>query len=263
MVARALMRSQAQTRLSIPLIAAICGSLTAPNIAWAYLDSAPAILEGLAARRARLALFSAEAYGYRIESETRVPVWTAMVFDRGYRTEVRRPESTEVELRVNGVEHRFDTQEPSSPTQAQSRRLPIDPFFDLLLNTQPDPNGQRGMALLSRMRINPAIVSLSRHEGRPVLIIGAAPGQENQPQLWIDKELYTPVRWIFAAKRQVHDVRLYGYHQPTTGPWFPERIEEWTGSALMQTTVYTRLRTNPAIDVALLLPPSARARRRR
>ncbi|MBX2810845.1 MAG: hypothetical protein KTR25_03510 [Myxococcales bacterium] len=219
--------------------------------AWAYLDSASTIMEVTAVRRARLAFQSLEARGFRFTAEGRAPVLTAILADRGYRTEIRTPEMVQVELYVRGYWYSFAR---GQPTAAPTPK-PVDPFFALLGNTQGDPDGERGRLLLSRMSINANIVSLSRHEGYPVYVIGAQPGQLDRPQLWIDKELYVPVRWLVPQGQQLRDTRLYGYRQATTGPWFPERIEEWEGDQRLLLTVYTTAKLNQPLNPSAFTPP--------
>ena len=241
-------------RIRSPLILnalwVVPAALFSTSSAFAYLDPAEVILETVAARRARIGFTTIVAEGITNNSAF---VWTVLKANQGYRTELRLPESTAVELSLGA--DRYDFVRGGSAPQPQ--RLNVDPFFELLGTTAADPGGERGRTLLARMRINSHIVALDRHDGRPVYIIGARPGQLDRPQLWIDKGKYVPVRWIVLEGQDLVETRLYGYHQPTTGPWFPERVEHWTGDLRQRVVTYHRAQLNVAVERELFVPPQA------
>ena len=237
--------------------AMIAVATTSASTAHGYLESAEGILAAVAARRAQLSFTTLVAEGYAPGHESAsdpVEVWTALVANRALRTERRGAEQTEV-LLIRGPQRFTFTQGASA---ASAERVRADPVFELLGTTQPDPGGQRGRSLLERMGIDVQVVSLNRFEGRPAYVVGARPGQMDRAQLWIDKELEVPVRWLMDEGGQLVEVRLTGYHLPTTGPWFPERIEIRSGREIRDVVVYQRVRLNPPVDKRLFGPPGGR-----
>lgn len=244
------MQRKPGAHLSVSLIM-LAGLMAAPR-AWAYLPSSVYILEDVAKKRAYLDLSTAVLDGYRVVDEQLIPVWTVLKTNQAMRIETRRTDSTEIELRQGRNIFRFVRGEPAAPPQ----RVRADPFMELLGSTEKDPGGQKGRALLARMKVNADVVSLTRHDGRPVWIIGAQPGQTDRPQLWIDKESFVPVRWIMAGEGGKRDVRLYGFSMPTTGPWFPERIEIWREDDKVDVYIYTDARLNVPLARHLFNPPS-------
>ncbi len=50
---------------------------------------------------------------------------------------------------------------------------------------------------LRLLGLNAPLSSYGRWENKPVYVIGARYPDQNQPQLWVDKESFLPVRWIF------------------------------------------------------------------
>lgn len=231
----------------------------------AYIDPADVILERAAARRARLGFSTVVLEGRLVEAapssghpalalgpspdgEGPVAVWTALAADQAIRTEVRHPDRTEVTL-LRGRD-RFDFVVGRGASVPERRAAA--PFLELLGSREPDPRGRRGLALLARMGIDATVVRLALHAGRPTYVIGAEPSDIGTPQLRVDKELLTPVLWRDAEGREV---RLSGYHLPTTGPWFPERVERLVGGRTERVVIYERARLNVPIVEGTFAPP--------
>lgn len=236
---------------SVSALAAAALALRAGPAA-AYLEPASILLERLAQRRADLGFRTLVAEGYRPDTRPPIPVWTGILANRAIRTEHRAPEATQVVLDRGRERYLFTRGAPVPPPL----RLRAEPFLELLGSTQEDPGGQRGLALLARMKVDPRVVSLTRHDGRPAYVIGAAPGQLDVPQLWIDKDDLVPVRWLMDVGGVFEDVRLYGYSMPTAGPWFPERVERWRGEKLESRVIYTDTKLNVPVDEQRFAPPS-------
>jgi hypothetical protein len=240
---------------SVSAAAALAGALGAwPAPARAYILPAPDILEKVAERRAELSASTLVAQGYVPGTDPVVKVSTAIRPGRGLRTELRGPDGVTVELLLGRDRWRYARGAPPG----RPERVPAAPLLALLGTSRRDPGGQRGRALLARMRVDPEVVSLARFDGRPVYVIGAGPGELDRPQLWIDKRYLVPVRWLVEARRgTLEDVRLYGYGQPTTGPWFPERIETWRGGERARVIVYTDAKINAPLERGTFAPPGA------
>lgn len=246
----------------ISVIVTMTAMTTSP--AWAYLEPASVILETVAERRHALAFRSVTLDGYDPLSTdggpTMTPVWMAIRSGQGQRTEYRDPAGTRIELLSARRDlYRFARGvAPSTPPE----RVRAAPLLELLGDARADPGGRRGLALLARMGIDAEVVTLDRFNGRPVYIIGAGPGDLGPPQLWIDKEAYVPVRWLMPNRSLggIDDVRLSGFQYPTTGPWWPERMEVWRGDKRARALVFTRARMNTPVDAALFEPPVAGAR---
>jgi len=104
---------------------------------------------------------------------------------------------------------------------------------------------------LKRLGINSSIVSLGRMSGRVVIIIGAAPGDLEQPQLWLDKELLLPLRFIGPDRLYRNSsfvVQDLSDHFQVDGlVWFPRIFRAFAGNALVSTSSVLRARTNTSM----------------
>lgn len=244
-----------QRKLRLGSVIAAIAFVFSAGSARAYLDPATTILAEVASRRAELGFSTLVAEGKLPSSsngEAGTTFWTAIDANRALRTEFRRPSGTAVELTVGRQRYRFAPGGSASSPES----LRAAPLLELLGSTKEDPGGQRGLALLARMGVDSSVVSLARHEGMPAYVLGAAPGQLDRPQLWIDKELLVPVRWMVSGKDGLEDHRLYGFRMPTTGPWFPERIEIWRDGQLVSSQSYDRVRFNLPVGREPFTPPS-------
>lgn len=242
----------ARLRLAAHLSAAAL-VLLGPRSGFAYLEPSDVILENVAAVRAKAAFKNLVAEGY-LPSDMQTKVWTAVLANRAIRTERRRPDGTEVDLLAGKERYVFTRGGPVPPPSP----VYVSPMLELLGSTREDPGGRRSRALLAKMRIDSEVVSIALYEGRPTYIIGALPRDLGRPQLWVDQERYVPVRWITRRGGAFEDVRLSGYHQATTGPWFPETIEVWLGDQLESRVVYTNARLNASLDPRLFAAPTSR-----
>lgn len=235
---------------ALTALAAGPAALLWPSSAAAYLPAATVVLERVADRRHDVGFSTVVAEGYTETGAGPVPVWMALRAGRALRLEIRKPGGTEVELLVGRDLYRIV---PGGVPSPERRRA--DPFFELLGDVRRDPRGQRGLALLARMGIDPEVVTLTRFDGRPVFVIGARPGELDRPQLWIDKEYLAPARWLLPnAEGTLEDFRLTGYAVPTAGPWFPERMEHWRGEQLLRRVTFTRAKLNVRVEPRLFSP---------
>ncbi len=214
----------------------------------AYIDGAGRIMESVAAARAQLAMKTAVGEGYRLD-DPKVRVVMTVSANAALRLEERGPDGAAVVLVRGRERHRFGGKEAP-----RSERIGADPLFELLANTKEDPGGQRGRALLDRLGVDASVVHLDRFDGEPAFIIGAAPGQLDRPQLWVDKRRRVPVRWLVPVNGEMEEVRLRGYGMPV-GPHFPETIQT-VRAGRTDSYRFTRIRLNEPVDARLLQPPS-------
>lgn len=200
--------------------------------AMAYVEPAYVLLEKAAARRADLGFATLVAEGRTPDGTA---VWTAIRSGRAVRIEIRHEDQpTEVEVTRGRARYRFE----AGAADAKATNLAAAPLLELLGTASKDPAGRRGLAMLERMGVDTSRVRIDLFDGHPAYVIGAERGDETTPQLWLDKRLLVPVRWVLPGGE---DVRLYGYHQPTTGPWFPERIVRQGGGSDLD-VIYMRVR---------------------
>jgi hypothetical protein len=83
-------------------------------------------------------------------------------------------------------------------------------------------------AILSRFLekngVDPLTVSLGRIAGRVAYVIGAAPGQLDRPQLWVDRDSYAPLRLLARDGDAMVDVQLTRYMPSGLGYTFPREL---------------------------------------
>lgn len=89
--------------------------------------------------------------------------------------------------------------------------------------------------------------------GRPVWVVGGAPGDLHRPQYWVDQERLVFVRMLQPAPgdtAKTFDVRFDGY-RPLAGGWIAERVEAFTGERRTLLEEYAQVRANVELDPAL------------
>jgi len=226
-----------------------------PEPALGYILPADAILSAAAKRRAGIAFKTLIAEGKYTKGETTVTAWEAIHASKAYRVEHKGPSSTNVRLTVGKNLWTFSLGEAAKPQSGKNNLI-----LTFLGTPEKDPGGRRGMSFLEQHGIDRTVMSLSRLDRRIVYVIGAAPGETDKPQLWMDKEYLLPVRLITVDKKAgvTRDVRLFGYGSAATGEWFPRRVEVWENGTLVEKTTYTRARLNDDVDPELFKPPTTK-----
>jgi hypothetical protein len=230
-------------------------ALVAEN-AYAYILPAEAILSSVAGRRSELAFDTIIAEGRRtiagVEGEQ--PVWIAIKPGVGYRMEIRGGGATRVVLTLDRKRWTFVEGEKTPPAD----RVRADLFVDFLANLDKDGGGKRGLAFLDAFGIQEKPVRFGRLEGRIAYIIGAKPGDESKPQLWVDKIHRVPIRLIEIdpKTKKKTDTRLLGFGSPQTEEWLPQRIETWVDGSLVERISIDRVRVNEPFDITLLRSPA-------
>ena len=90
-------------------------------------------------------------------------------------------------------------------------------------------------------------------QGRPVWVVGGAPGDERSPQYWVDQERLVFVRLVQpdpANPAQAFDARFEQY-RPLGGGWMAVRVEAFTGGKRTLLEEYEDVRADVPLDPAL------------
>ncbi|MCG6894404.1 MAG: outer membrane lipoprotein-sorting protein [Desulfobacteraceae bacterium] len=99
----------------------------------------------------------------------------------------------------------------------------FDRYKDLLLYR----SRARLEKILTEAGVDVGVTSLGRSDGRVVYVIGAVYPDASLPQVWIDKELFRPLRWLQGAGKGAHgkplDIR-YRRWENRDGVWYPMQI---------------------------------------
>jgi hypothetical protein len=212
-------------------------------LAHGYIDGARLLLERAAAARAAMDLDSLVAEGRRLEGGQTAALWEGFRVGFGLRREIRNDDDVVVTLIKGDRSWTFRAGESSTP-----ERVRPDLWSTFLAHDRRDHSGAAGVQFLEAHRIDPSVVSLHRQGRRTVFVIGAKPWQPERPQLWLDKEWLVPLRLVYQSQGTLHDVRLFGYDDPNTGPFYPQRIEERQDGTLLRTTLIDVVRPNAPLD---------------
>jgi hypothetical protein len=118
-----------------------------------------------------------------------------------------------------------------------------------------DSGRERLQADLSAYGIDVKKRALTRWDGRIAVLIGADPWDDKSPQVYLDKDGYFPLRFIFREHSgnadHLVDVRLLGYGGAKTGSWYPEVIEVYVDGALTRRSVVDGLELSPKLAPTL------------
>ena len=130
------------------------------------------------------------------------------------------------------------------PPQAQ-----INPLlllgFDVYANTP-----ARTAAILRKEGFDLTRVHPDTFQGRPMIVVGALPGDRHTKQFWIDAERLYFVRTLEPAPRdstKVQDVRFVNY-QPEGDAWIAPRVEIHSDGKLVFFEDYSGIRANVVLD---------------
>jgi hypothetical protein len=232
---------------------ALAGLVFIPLVASAYLLPADAILSTAARKRAELAFTTIVAEGtFQRGDGPPLQVWEAVRANKAHRIERRDGNNTEVALTVPGKRYSFKTGERAPAPQKSNGDL----IFTFFASTEREPG--RTSQFLRAHDIDDNVVSLSRLDGRVAYVIGAKPWELNKSQLWIDKDLFLPIRLIHVDRQSgsVTDTRFLGVGSALTSEWFPQRIELWKDGKLVESTTYSSARLNEEVSEDLFRPPA-------
>jgi hypothetical protein len=180
----------------------------------------------------------------RIFPGGRVDIREELYFDslKGFRAEMRTPSGNKI-LVDDGR---------ATVTVLNDRIIAEGAFYGSLLRLFLSRQEQEDiLQALKRMGINASLVSLGRMSDRVVIIIGAAAGDLSQPQLWVDKDLLLPVRFIgpdYLYRDGSYVVQDFSDQFQVNGAlWFPKIVRAFVGSALVRTSVVLQAQTNTSM----------------
>jgi hypothetical protein len=140
-------------------------------------------------------------------------------------------------------------------TRAATRNILLVIGFDVY--RQP---AETTMAVLAAEHFPLAPMHEETWRGRPVFVIGAAPGDLHSHQLWIDKDRLLFVRSLEPDDRdstRTVDIRFDNYVKLPRGGWLSERVEIYRDGKLVQREEYSDVRANMPIDPQIFVPPAA------
>ncbi len=102
---------------------------------------------------------------------------------------------------------------------------------------------------LETLGINFSVTSLGRLNGVICYILGAEYQDESVPQLWVSKETFQPVRWIFdvSDEQGLEEQKeiLYGDWKSHNNFRYPSKIEFFQGQNLIQSISVLQVEINP------------------
>jgi len=109
--------------------------------------------------------------------------------------------------------------------------------------------------LLARYGIDPDLCSLGRMGDAVVYVIGARYPDLSVSQLWIDKETFWPVRWIFVEgkatrPREAFEIRYLLWAKEGTA-WYPRRMEFYTDGVVERIAEVLEVSVDPPFEAAL------------
>ncbi len=104
---------------------------------------------------------------------------------------------------------------------------------------------------LSNSGINPMVSSLGRFDGVPVYVIGSHYPDMLQPQLWLDKETFRPVRLLIPdpdGQGGIPGLEFrYLKWQKNRKLWYPMRIQCYQNDRLIREMIVEEIIMNPLI----------------
>lgn len=123
--------------------------------------------------------------------------------------------------------------------------------FDVYANTP-----ARTTALLRRQGFDLSRVHMDTFDGRPMIVIGALPGDLKSKQFWVDAERLVFVRLVEHAPvdtTQTQDIRFVNYEKRGDA-WVAPRVEIYVDGKLIFSEDYSDVRTNVALEDSLFDP---------
>ena len=126
-----------------------------------------------------------------------------------------------------------------------------------------DERSLRSVNILESAGIDTSVVSLGRLDNRTVYIVGAKTSESGKPQIWMDKELFVPVRSILftgpgATGDKIEKRYLdYANLKPKSleSEWFPSIIKTWKNDELIKEQVIVEAKTNQKLPESLFRAP--------
>lgn len=105
---------------------------------------------------------------------------------------------------------------------------------------------------LGMLGVDGSISSLGRFHGKIAYIIGAQYPDESVPQVWIDKDTFTPIRWIISKKTEngSQDTTEFRYVEwkMFANNWYPMHIEIYQNNTLLREIVVDNIDITPSFS---------------
>ena len=130
---------------------------------------------------------------------------------------------------------------------------------ETLLDRYIDPLLFRSRILLQKRLfdngINPMVSSLGRFDGVPVYVLGSHYPDMSQPQLWLDKETFLPIRLLIPDPDGQGDVPglefRYLQWQKNRKLWYPMKVQCYRNDRLIREMIVEEMVMNPLIPEEL------------
>ena len=108
---------------------------------------------------------------------------------------------------------------------------------------------------LAYLGLNVSKSSYGRWEKHIAYVIGAQYPDESKPQLWVDKESFLPIRWVYQVENAAAglpriEFRYKDWRQ-TNGSWYPRTIELIQDGQLRRRMDVAGIETNPVFKSAI------------
>ena len=175
-----------------------------------------------------------------------------------FRSELELPGGTRIVVVSKGRRY---TIEPGQKGEAKMEPAMFDPVINLLARGPvkgKKKSFRAGDLLLSDLEtagIDVKVRGLTRMGDHIAVIIGAKEGEEDKPQLWIDKDTFLPLRYLSGKEAGGIDVRFSDFITMERRRWLPGKIEFYRDNKLfkMQEVKDVDLKWKP--DMSLFAPP--------
>jgi outer membrane lipoprotein-sorting protein len=240
-----------QGRWGAAIALAVCGVCTAtPAAAQEFRDGA-AVLTAMHDRYANnwydTLTFQQDSITHNADGTDKTEIWyEALLLPGKLRIDIGKPNSGNGTLVADGTLTRFQNNEVTS-----SR-----PFLHMLLVLGFDVYRQAPETTIKQVEgqgFDLAKVHDDTWEGRPVYVVGAAKGDRNSKQFWVEKDRLLFVRLIQPDERdqsKIRDTRFDDYRQLSVG-WVAARVDFYVDGKNAFSEVYSDIKANPKLDPAI------------
>jgi hypothetical protein len=128
-----------------------------------------------------------------------------------------------------------------------------NPLFPLLFDVYVVPVDQT-LADLRTLGVDLSKASQSTLDNRPVYILGASPGDEKVPQLWIDKDRLVVVRQIFTIRDTIFVDAHFQNYRPIGHSWIAPECAFFVNGKPFQREEYAEIKADVPLSPALFDP---------
>jgi hypothetical protein len=244
--------------------AAAALALAAALPAAAYILPVPGILRRLGERRAALALQSLEVHGILTASggaaerlgaaggrrggaQATAPARFLMKVPGRCRLELVLPEVPEAQRPFVAVR---DTKLSGPLADLPAAAAFVRAACTLLAPPAAGDASDAYAALLARSGVALGDATLGRFDGRIAYVVGGR-ARDAKPLLFVEKDVFRPLRLVAPEGNELLDVRLVGWGSPTGGDWFPRALEVFAKDAALLRFDTEKATANPKLAEAL------------